>query len=219
MELELAVRAAVSHREKCAVVLGAAVAVNIALAEADAVSPALDAVTQMQLKRLCSGVLSTLGLAVARVRVYGQFSRIRKIFRLIRYRATESKFEELRSDLETLEAQLWNLTGAVGGLGLGGTVAPGPGVDGMTRKGNRGGTRKASVMPDRPRRMLRGGATHWILGGNVRVMCAAGVDGSELWWSSNRSASLSAYDLFLDCLLYTSPSPRDATLSRMPSSA
>ena len=198
MELELAVRAAVSHREKCAVVLGAAVAVNIALAEADAVSPALDAVTQTQLKRLCSGVLSTLGLAVARVRVYGQFSRIRKIFRLIRYRATESKFEELRSDLDTLEAQLWNLTGAVGGLGIGGTVAPGPGVDGMTRKGNRGGTRKASVMPDRPRRMLRGGATHWILGGNVRVMCAAGVDGSELWWSSNRSASLSAYDLFLD---------------------
>ena len=41
---------------------------------------------------------------------------------------------------ETLEAQLWNLTGAVGGLGLGGTVAPGPGVDGMTRKGNRGYT-------------------------------------------------------------------------------
>ena len=26
-------------------------------------------------------------------------------------------------------------------------------------------------------------------------------------------------DLFVDCLLYTSPSPRDATLSRMPSSA
>ena len=27
------------------------------------------------------------------------------------------------------------------------------------------------------------------------------------------------YDLYRDCLLYTSPSPRDATLSRMPSSA
>ena len=27
------------------------------------------------------------------------------------------------------------------------------------------------------------------------------------------------YELFGDCLLYTSPSPRDATLSRMPSSA
>ena len=26
-------------------------------------------------------------------------------------------------------------------------------------------------------------------------------------------------DVYLDCLLYTSPSPRDATLSRMPSSA
>ena len=27
------------------------------------------------------------------------------------------------------------------------------------------------------------------------------------------------FDLFITCLLYTSPSPRDATLSRMPSSA
>ena len=27
------------------------------------------------------------------------------------------------------------------------------------------------------------------------------------------------FDFFKDCLLYTSPSPRDATLSRMPSSA
>jgi len=62
-ELEQAVRASVSHREKCAVVLGAAVAVNIALTEADAVSPGLDAPTQTQLKRLCSGILSTLGLA------------------------------------------------------------------------------------------------------------------------------------------------------------
>ena len=28
-----------------------------------------------------------------------------------------------------------------------------------------------------------------------------------------------SFDYFMDCLLYTSPSPRDATLSRMPSSA
>ena len=28
-----------------------------------------------------------------------------------------------------------------------------------------------------------------------------------------------AVDLYKNCLLYTSPSPRDATLSRMPSSA
>ena len=33
-----------------------------------------------------------------------------------------------------------------------------------------------------------------------------------------KSASNTVYDLLV-CLLYTSPSPRDATLSRMPSSA
>ena len=31
--------------------------------------------------------------------------------------------------------------------------------------------------------------------------------------------SLINYTLYMHCLLYTSPSPRDATLSRMPSSA
>ena len=194
-ELEHAVRAAVSHREKCAVVLGAALAVNIALAEADAVSPALDAFTQTQLKRLCSGILSTLGLAVARVQVYGQYSRAQKILRILWYRATESKFDELRKDLETLEAQLWNLTGAVGGLGAGGTTAAGYAASASKRRS--GNMKKLSAGPDRPRRMLRGGASHWIMGGDVRVMCAAGVDGTELWWASNRSATLSAYDLFL----------------------
>ena len=57
--------------------------------------------------------------------------------------------------------------------------------------------KKAQRGTGRPRRMLRGGASHWIMGGDVRVMCAAGVDGTELWWASNRSATLSAYDLFL----------------------
>ena len=200
-ELELATRAAVSHREKCAIVLGAALAVNVALAEATAVSPALDTQTQTQLKRLCSGVLAALGLAVARVRVYGQYSRAQKIVRIFWYHATESKFEELRYDLEALEGQLWNLTGAVGGLGAGGTLNNG---DRRSRPNERSGGRffgsmkKLSVGPDRPRRMLRGGAAHWIVGGDVRVMCAAGVDGSELWWASNRSATLSAFDLFLE---------------------
>ena len=35
----------------------------------------------------------------------------------------------------------------------------------------------------------------------------------------NLSIRKSSLALILDCLLYTSPSPRDATLSRMPSSA
>ena len=82
-ELDLGARAAVSHREKCAVVLGAAVAVNIALAEADAVHTALDPHVQTQLKRLAVGVLSVLGLAVARVQVYGQFSRAQKAARIL----------------------------------------------------------------------------------------------------------------------------------------
>ena len=38
-------------------------------------------------------------------------------------------------------------------------------------------------------------------------------------WVVNAIASLVVVDQVVDCLLYTSPSPRDATLSRMPSSA
>ena len=36
---------------------------------------------------------------------------------------------------------------------------------------------------------------------------------------SSQIGDMSGYFLFLGCLLYTSPSPRDAMLSRMPSSA
>ena len=43
-----------------------------------------------------------------------------------------------------------------------------------------------------------------------------GVESSNSKWSS--TLSILAGDYLL-CLLYTSPSPRDATLSRMPSSA
>ena len=214
-ELDLGARAAVSHREKCAVVLGAAVAVNIALAEADAVHAALDPHVQTQLKRLAVGVLSVLGLAVARVRVYGTFSRAQKAARIFRYAATAGKFDELRLDLEALEGQLWNLTGAVGGLGAGGTTGGGGASARVSvlretetvasRRGKKGKTttrgatsmRKLSAGPDTSRRLLRGGAAHWIMGGNVRVMCAAGADGAELWWSSNRARTLSAFDLFL----------------------
>ena len=50
------------------------------------------------------------------------------------------------------------------------------------------------------------GWLHVVIG-----LCMLGVDltaGMPWWWTS-----------FEGCLLYTSPSPRDATLSRMPSSA
>ena len=39
------------------------------------------------------------------------------------------------------------------------------------------------------------------------------------WKSKSFMASMFMGDLDMSCLLYTSPSPRDATLSRMPSSA
>ena len=41
--------------------------------------------------------------------------------------------------------------------------------------------------------------------------------GSSSWWVASREMGNWAY--FLNCLLYTSPSPRDRTRSRMPSSA
>ena len=41
----------------------------------------------------------------------------------------------------------------------------------------------------------------------------------DRWTVRAAGAGLSAETLTLRCLLYTSPSPRDATLSRMPSSA
>ena len=60
------------------------------------------------------------------------------------------------------------------------------------------------------------------------VLAYAGVDVSELGWNVYECTSIStlewawnnmAWGYINNCLLYTSPSPRDATLSRMPSSA
>ena len=44
------------------------------------------------------------------------------------------------------------------------------------------------------------------------------AEDSLLWLLKEKSDKIE-HDLLNDCLLYTSPSPRDATLSRMPSSA
>ena len=46
---------------------------------------------------------------------------------------------------------------------------------------------------------------------------AVNVWSDEQWYGGTEDVEFAA-DLW-DCLLYTSPSPRDATLSRMPSSA
>ena len=48
------------------------------------------------------------------------------------------------------------------------------------------------------------------------------VDGKDFLDVTRSAKAANIFDLYFDtygCLLYTSPSPRDATLSRMPSSA
>ena len=52
------------------------------------------------------------------------------------------------------------------------------------------------------------GLGFWLLDGKIK--------GLNEWKSKNATKKATDYS---DCLLYTSPSPRDATLSRMPSSA
>ena len=41
----------------------------------------------------------------------------------------------------------------------------------------------------------------------------------KIWCTDNSVKIVESYEEVQTCLLYTSPSPRDATLSRMPSSA
>ena len=58
----------------------------------------------------------------------------------------------------------------------------------------------------------------WTGSSNITTL---GTIGTGTWNGSNISAQYggTGFDLYTVCLLYTSPSPRDATLSRMPSSA
>ena len=88
-----------------------------------------------------------------------------------------------------------------------------------------------TTTPPQPVLVARAGAVEvrWALddAGALKAKVAAGgatldLDGS--WRASDRTVLLAASGVLgvrvaCDCLLYTSPSPRDATLSRMPSSA
>ena len=64
------------------------------------------------------------------------------------------------------------------------------------------------------------GATGHSMGGNAAIR-GADFFGKQAIQNNTKSKLDSVYvsGYVLTCLLYTSPSPRDATLSRMPSSA
>ena len=55
------------------------------------------------------------------------------------------------------------------------------------------------------------------------VQCSDDIHRFCVLWAESTlpipAGSLTKVDFYFSCLLYTSPSPRDATLSRMPSSA
>ena len=57
-----------------------------------------------------------------------------------------------------------------------------------------------------------------LLSVNADVNATTDLGVTPLWLASE-NGNLSAVDMLLDCLLYTSPSPRDKRQSRMPSSA
>ena len=67
-------------------------------------------------------------------------------------------------------------------------------------------------------RVLRGGALVGIAGMALAI-CAPGPMLSLVGWAISGAGLAGLIPQIFTCLLYTSPSPRDATLSRMPSSA
>ena len=66
---------------------------------------------------------------------------------------------------------------------------------------------------------LSGHTLTWNSGPVWNVISLMGSQLQELEVAQTYSVAASKYNRLQDCLLYTSPSPRDATLSRMPSSA
>ena len=68
--------------------------------------------------------------------------------------------------------------------------------------------------------ILRSTPTDWKATGVIAVVCAIAVGGAAITANINQAhLSQAAVPGDEDCLLYTSPSPRDRTRSRMPSSA
>lgn len=175
--LERAAMSAVSNREKCSALQGQADATCLALGEAENVYAMYDDQGRVQIKRHLVRALGRLRLGRTLAEVYGTQTTVRKLVAYATGGKTKAKFEEVTRDLETLEVQLWNMTGASGRLAVAGGVSDG-------RK-----------------RLLRGGFSQTVdsvFGSGVTAMCAAGSDASELWWSTGGAfPRLDAYDMFI----------------------
>ena len=64
----------------------------------------------------------------------------------------------------------------------------------------------------------------WMVGAYLVALLGLGIFSSTLFRGTSKdyfvaSRSIGPFMLLMSCLLYTSPSPRDGLLSRMPSSA
>ncbi|KAL0047223.1 hypothetical protein WJX82_010034 [Trebouxia sp. C0006] len=107
-ELRSEVKAAKSNREKCCMVLSAAMAACLAL-ESLVYSGKVDSAKEQQLQRLCAKVMSTVDLAGARVKVYGQQTRLQKYCKFFRKQHTIDKFDSVINQLDEHSENAWQL--------------------------------------------------------------------------------------------------------------
>ncbi|DBA69568.1 TPA: hypothetical protein ACH3X2_012650 [Trebouxia sp. C0005] len=107
-ELRSDVKAAISNREKCCMVLSAAMAACLAL-ESLVYSGKVDSAKEQQLQRLCAKVTSTVDLAGARVKVYGQQTRLQKYCKFFRKQHTIDKFDSVINQLDEHSEKAWQL--------------------------------------------------------------------------------------------------------------
>ena len=70
-----------------------------------------------------------------------------------------------------------------------------------------------------PEEEFRSGVTLENMSHEPLAFLSGSFKGSQLRWATVDKEGFAIVNTFRSCLLYTSPSPRDATLSRMPSSA
>jgi len=178
-----------THREKCISLLSNAHGLQLALVEANETHGMLDHHSLTNLKKIMISCLGVLRLCIARVDMVGNLSNVEKVLGVLTNTSSGKKFASLQSDLEIIETQLWNLTGASGG-----GIAP------------MGGNRAIASLT-RHSRLLRGGffsaLNKVMLGAGVNAMISCGVDSSELWMASSsrflaKTGILQVTDLFLN---------------------